>query len=192
MLKTLLPVLVVLAVCGSAFAADPVPAKNEQGLTATLINNKETYTLDAGQSGKEFRDQVANLKPPGAKFPGPPTVDFVLRITNSSDKDVTLNIGGDSSRLELTLTGEGALTVNGSMMMDRMYRQGTPTTIAAGKTYDLKITALSFGVRGESKYAYFTEAGEYTLAASLVYNTGTTQLTVAAEPIKVKVEAAKP
>ena len=124
-------------------------------------------------------------------MPAPPAVDLTLRITNTTDKDVTISVGGDDSQMQLTLEGPGAVTVNNLVAMTMEFRMGRPVTIAPGKTYEQKITSLAFGMRGISQHAYWTEAGDYTLTATLTYGTGEKQGKVASAPAKLKVEAAK-
>ncbi len=184
----------------SAFAAETRPAKpepgpkNDIGLTATLIANKDTYTLDPAQSGKQFRDSLDTkpneLRP--AKLPAPPKVDLTLRITNTTDKPLTISLGGDDSAIDLVLEGNGSLNKpnNGPMTME--FRMGTPVKIAAGKSHDIPVKSLASGKRGISTYSYWTESGDYTLTATLTYaSDDDKQVTVTSGPAKIKVEAAK-
>ncbi len=204
-MRLALSCLVITLVAVAAFAADTSPAtapvagpKNDAGLTATLIANKDTYTLDPAQAGKEFRDKLDAVKNSrgrgtgGAGVPNPPAADCTLRITNTTDKDITITTGGDDSQINLKLEGPGAVTMEHLVPMTMEFRIGKPTTLAPGKTMDIKISSLAFGMRGISQYAYWTEPGDYTLTATLTY--GTTdekQGKVASAPAKLKVEAAK-
>jgi len=52
--------------------------------------------------------------------------------------------------------------------MTMEFRMGNPITLEPGKTYDIPVTRLAFGSRGIARMAYFTEAGDYTLAVTLV------------------------
>src|SRR5690349_12654281 len=81
-------------------AADTAPAavagpKDQNGLTATLVVNKDTYTLDPAQSGKDFRDKIDGMRKGPGRPPAPPQVDMVLRLTNTTEKDLTISVGGD-------------------------------------------------------------------------------------------------
>jgi hypothetical protein len=180
----------------SQLAAGP---KNEAGLTATLIANKDTYTLDPTQSGKDFRDKLDAMKNargrmgPGGNLPTPPAVDCTLQITNTSDHAITLTTGGDDSQITLKLEGPGAVTVDHNVPMTMEFRIGKPTTLAPGKSMEIKISSLAFGMRGISQYAYWTEPGDYTLTATLTYGTPEGKqgkVTSAATPLKV--QAPKP
>ncbi|HVT82141.1 MAG TPA: hypothetical protein VHM90_15975 [Phycisphaerae bacterium] len=204
--------VLVLAIAGAALAADTAPAtaptpgpKNDAGLTATLIANKDTYVLNPGQSGKAFRDSLDQMKnnrggrrgmgmggAGGGSLPAPPQVDMVLRITNTTDKDITIGTGGDDSQINLKLEGPGAVSMENLVAMTMEFRISKQTTLAPGKTLDIKVASLAYGMRGISQHAYWTEPGEYTLTATLTYGTPDGQQDkVSSSPTKVKVEAPK-
>jgi hypothetical protein len=173
----------------SPASAPAAGAKNEQGLTAALIVNKGTYVLNPAQAGAAFRNQLEQLKSGKVKgrLPQPPAVELTFRITNTTEKPVTLEIGGDNSQMDLQLDGSGAVTVDNNVAMTMEFRLGTPVTIAAGKTYDLKITSLAFGFRGISKYAYWTEPGDYHLTASYTSDTSEKKGTLTSAPVTIKI-----
>jgi hypothetical protein len=50
------------------------------------------------------------------------------------------------------------------MTMD--YRMPKAVKLGAGKTLEIPVMQLSGGMRGMSKYSYWTKAGEYELKAS--------------------------
>jgi hypothetical protein len=161
------------AVAGQSNAAVKVegtkaPAVAPKALAATLIANKNTYALDPAQRGAAFRDLLKNLRTTGKAAPAAPTVDFTLRITNHSGSAQTFPIGGDESQLDLKLEGTGAVTIDNLVAMTMEFRMGNPITLEPGKTYDIPVTRLAFGSRGIARMAYFTEAGDYTLAVTLV------------------------
>ncbi len=205
-----LVLMCVLAVCGSAISAPPAPPatapapptsapaapvagpKNELGLTAAIVVNKDSYVLNAAQSGKAFQDQVNATKNArgmgGGRLPQPPAVDLIFRITNTTNAAVTISVGGDDSQMNLDLAGPGAITADNLVAMTMEFRIGNPTTIPAGKTADIKISSLAFGMRGISKFAYWTEPGDYTITATLTYGTsGEKQGTLTSGAAKVKV-----
>jgi hypothetical protein len=194
-----LALLSLVALCAATAPAPtpPTPAtapagpKNDQGLTAAIVINKDTYAIPAGQAGKEFRDRLtaANAARGMARLPQPPAIDLSFRITNTTNAAVTITYGGDESQMNLNLQGPGAVTVDNNVAMTMEFRMGKPVTLAAGKSYDIKISSLAFGTRGISKYAYFTEPGEYTVTATLTYGNGEKQGTLASGPAKFKVTA---
>lgn len=193
--------IALFSLAGASFAADTAPAaaagpKNAAGLTAALIANKDTYTLDPAQSGKAFRDSLEARKNARGRgmgaLPAAPAVDMTLRITNTTDKEITITTGGDDSQLNLKLEGPGAVTVDNLVAMTMEFRMGRPTTIPAGKTFDIKVSSLAFGMRGISQHAYWTDAGDYTVTATLTYGTpDNKQDKVTSAATKVKVEAKK-
>jgi hypothetical protein len=163
--------------------------KNEQGLTATLVVNQASYVLNPAHSGAAFRSQMDELKAGRGRgpLPAPPAVDLTFRIANTTEKPVSIEVGGDNSQMILKLEGPGAVTMDNNVAMTMEFRMGAPVTIAAGKTHDLKIASLAFGVRGISKYAYWTEPGDYTLTASYTYGISEKQGTVTSAPVILKV-----
>jgi len=189
--------LAVPATAASAPAtATPSTAgpKNEQGLTATIVVNKDSYVLAKDQAGKDFRDKIDAAKNArggmgGGRLPQPPAVDLTFRISNTTDAPVTISVGGDDSQMNLVLEGVGAISADNNVAMTMEFRIGTPVTLAPGATKDIKISSLAFGMRDISRYAYWTEAGEYTITATLTYGMGEKQGKVTSGPAKVKVTA---
>lgn len=199
----------ILSLAGSEICATPAPAqpaataaapvagpKNAQGLTAALIVNKNSYVLNAAQSGKDFHDMIAGLQKANSgeggglrarALPKPPAVDLTFRITNTTDAPVTISVGGDDSQMNLVLEGPGAITADNMVAMTMEFRIGTPVTIAPGQTKDVPISSLSFGMRGISKCAFWTEVGDYTITATLTYGDGEKQGAVTSGAAKVKV-----
>lgn len=183
-----LAAIVVLVCVNCVVQAAPPATTRAAGLVATLIANKDTYTLDPAQSGQAFRDKLEAARKANRPAPGmPPKVDLTLRITNNTDAPITLRIGGDESRVVLKLEGPGAVTIPNLIAMTMDFRMGTPVTLEPGKSHDIAITSLAFGMRGVSEYAFWTEPGDYTLAATLVAAEGEGQRAAASEPIKIKV-----
>ncbi|WP_254513452.1 hypothetical protein [Anatilimnocola floriformis] len=159
-------------------------------LTAKLIAKKDTYTLAADQQGEAFRKKLAD--PKSGEVYMPPAVDLILELTNPTDKPITIKVGADSGGLDLELKGPGAISISPRIAMTREFRGGKPQEIAAGATFEIPIAKLSYGMRGVSKQAFWTEPGEYALGVSYRYpGNDRTISKVTAEPIKVTVEAAK-
>jgi hypothetical protein len=191
-MKYMMILAAVMVTATAAFAAEP-SAPKDATLKATLSSQKESYVLNPAQRGEAFRKKVADARERGEAMPKPPAVEIVLTLTNTGNKDITLHIGGDESRIMLNLAGKGALSVQTNMMMTMEYRMGTPTKLAPGKSTEIKITSLAYGTRNISDYAYWTEPGEYTLTATLTAQTPEQEqgVTIVSEPLKVKVEAKK-
>jgi len=184
---TALAAVGLMALAGAARAAEPPPAP---GLKGVVIANKAAYRLDPAQRGQAFRDKLAAIKKARRPLPvQPPAVDLTLRITNTSDGDITVKLGGDESRVLLTLAGPGAVTVPNMVAMTMEYRMGKPVTIGPGRSHDIAIQSLLFGIRGISDGAFWTEPGEYTVGATLVTLLGEQQVSVAGTPAKAKVAA---
>lgn len=201
LLARLIALLLIMSLATSALAQGRVPKRpkidaEKSVLEAKLIAKEDTYTIAAGQQGKDFAEK---LKAPNAKdLPEPPKVDIVLELKNPTDKPITIMAGSDSGALDLKLEGPGAVTVEGRKIFTREFRIGKAVEIAPGKTYELPITALKFGFRGVAQHAYWTEPGDYKLLAVLRWpdpagadKGGRQILEVAAEPVTLHVNAAK-
>jgi hypothetical protein len=180
------------------------PKQADLPLKAKLVAKKDTYKLDLdGKSGEEFRKILKDAEASG-KAPAPPAVDMVLEITNTSDQEVKFWVDGDATELQLDVKGPNAVTITPKKAFTTEFRTPKVITLAPGKTHTIPVTALQYGFRGVSKYAYWTEPGDYTVTAS--YKTAISPapkgskevdkgfgmaVLVSSEPVKVKVEAAK-
>ena len=179
----------------------PADTPKDLPVKATLVAKKTTYPLDFG--GKTLDDYKKAIKDGEAdlrSLPPAPTVEIVLELKNTSAKDVKIGIGGDPVRINLELKGPGAISVTPRQAFTRIFRPIQTIDLAAGKTHEIKIASLQYGYRGIEKRAYWTEAGEYTLGASLTTAispapegtkpdaNGFGPVTLKAEPIKIKVE----
>jgi hypothetical protein len=176
--------LLVSCVLTALGAAATVPATRPAGIELTAVLNKETYRLNPAQSGKEFRDRLAQIR---GRAPVPSEVDVTLQFTNNSAAPITLPFGGDDSTFHFKLEGEGAVNIPNNVPMTREFRMGQPVTIDPGKTITSRITTLAGGMRGMTEFSYFTEPGEYTLNVSFEYTKDNQRTTIAARPIKFKV-----
>jgi hypothetical protein len=184
-----------LLMVGSILAQEKRAApddKSEPGpLTAKLVVKTDSYTLNKAQQGEEFRK---SLTARGVRrLPEPPAVSIVLELKNPTDKPVTIIVGSDAGGLDLELKGIGAVSVAPIIAMTREFRLGRPVEIAPGKTHEIPITQLKYGLRGVSKHAYWTEPGEYTLGAIYRWpagrDAGQKILKATAEPVKLTVKA---
>jgi hypothetical protein len=175
--------------------SDPAGAPVQAILTA----KKTTYKLDlGGKTADEFKKMV---KEASGKYPPAPTVEITLELKNTSDKDVTMWIGGDATKIMLELKGKGAIneTLKG-IAVTREFRLPKPMKLAAGKSHKIEIKSLDYGFRGVSNRSYWTEAGDYTLTAT--FHTAISpapegakkaegdfgMVTLTSTPLKIKVE----
>ncbi len=194
-------VLVLLPLTGRA--DEKKEAKPEDlPVKAKLVAKKATYTLDlGGKTGEEYRKMLKDAEK-GGRMPAPPAVDLVLEITNTSDQDVKIWSGGDPVMLSLALAGPSAINAKPLLAFTTDFRGPTATTLAPGKSLSIPITKLAYGFRGAAAMSFWTEPGEYKLTAT--YTTGIQPppkgtavsdgfglATLRAEPVVIKVEAAK-
>ncbi len=198
--RVLAALCIVSLLCSMTFAQGrpkrPRAEADKSPLEARLIAKTDTYTIAAGQQGKEF---AAKLQAPDARdLPEPPAVDIVFELKNPTDKPIKVMLDSDSGALDLKLEGPGAVTVEARRIFTREFRIGKEVEIAPGKTLELPIKALRFGFRGVAQQAYWTEPGEYKLLAVLRWPDPTVAeggkpriMEVTAEPVTLTVKAAE-
>jgi RNA polymerase sigma factor (sigma-70 family) len=148
---------------------EPAPKGKTQpagvALEARLVGMKEAYTLDlGGASEEEFLKQVEAGK--GKQLPDPPTVDLFLDIRNTSDKEVTIWIGGDETRLELELKGPGAHSINTMYAFTSELRFAKRVVLGPNSSTNVPVAKLAWGTRMAERFAYWTRPGDYTLTAT--------------------------
>jgi hypothetical protein len=177
-------------------------AKGKGGpVEAKLIAKKSTYPLNlGGMSAEEFRQTIKAAEKTG-RYPAAPAVELVLELKNTSDKEVQVWTSGDPVRLMLDLKGKGAINeALKGIAFTTIFIMPKAVTVPPGKTVEIPIKALSYGMRGASHRSYWTEPGDYTLTAS--YQTGVSpapkgstpadmgfgKVTLTTAPIKLKVE----
>jgi hypothetical protein len=114
-----------------------------------------------------------------------------LEIANTSDKDVTIWIGGDATSLSFDLKGPGAVCKLLTLTTTADFRYARPVVIRAGETYTRPVTSLNFPHPRPSSLWYWTEPGEYTLSATWVLGASkdTAGPVLVAAPIKLTVTA---
>lgn len=144
-------------------APTPGQAVPEGTPLSVTIEGTAKYALDPALGGE------ADLKKGFAvdKYPNPPKVDLKLVIKNTGDKPVQVWTGGDPVTVDVTLKGDGAVSVKPRLMMTADFRSPRSTEVAAGKTVEIPFKQLSGGKRGMGEYWYWTKAGEYQLVATL-------------------------
>lgn len=168
--------------------------KTPDGLKAVVIVKQSEYKLAANQQGEEFRKVLEYVRDRGGlvdELPDAPSVDLVLRLENTGKVPLNLRFGHDRGGLELSLTGEGVVSVPNRHAFVADFRVGSVVTLQPGKHADLPIESLNFGFRGESNSWYWTEPGKHSLLVTFTWPTDTTGLwtqSVTAAPVELSVK----
>jgi hypothetical protein len=172
MSRTLLRFLAVAPVFAIALPAQGQENKEKKSqatgpVEARLIANKDSYTLDLGgltvdEYGKKVQDAAAT----GVNAPPPPKVSLTLELVNTGTQDVQLRVFGTVNVVTLQLTGPGAAGVTRKGPQPRFLIAPKIVTLAPGKSVQVPITSLAYGLRGLTHGAYWTAPGEYRLTAS--------------------------
>jgi hypothetical protein len=157
--------LSLLAALPAQKGEDPEPAQ-PKGLVTKLVAKKTTYKLDFG--GKKKADFVSDAKAGTAEAP---KVELELVIINNTKETLRIRKSGSTTRLTLTLKGEGAIEANAGLSgvrpkieyvvlepkgklvipIDRLVNVGRP---------------LKKDNAPEMRF-YWTEPGDYKVTASL-------------------------
>ena len=169
-MRILISTALVFALIVAARAEEKKPMGSVTPAGAPLeltLTGVAEYTLDlGGKTGEEYARSIADAKDKGGRMPAPPKVDLKLVVKNTGDKAITIYKTGDSVVLDLELKGKGAVNVAPNSAFTTEFRLPQPVELAAGKSVEFTVTALSSGFRGASKFAYWTAPGEYELVAS--------------------------
>ena len=112
---------------------------------------------------------------------------LTLRLTNTSEKAVTINYGGDTSAHTFTITGPEALNLPFTGMMTMEYRMGKATTIAPGKSLDFPLPELRYGGRNASRWL-LAAPGEYKIKLSFQTHLGKEKLKIDSNEITLEVK----
>jgi len=175
MLRTILPLALVFGLATVASSEDKKaekPKTDPEGtpLELTITGKTTKYTLDTGGlSVAEFQKQVEEaVKGKGkVRFPAAPAVDLAVEIKNTSDKPVKVWTKGDPVVLTLDLKGKGAVNTDRLGPMTLEFRLPQAVEIEAGKTTSIPVKSLVSGIRGVTRYSFWTEPGDYELVATL-------------------------
>lgn len=112
---------------------------------------------------------------------------LILRLTNTSEKAVTINYGGDTSSHTFTITGPGALDLPFTGMMTMDYRMGKATTIAPGKSLDFPLPELRYGKRNSSRWL-LAASGKYTITLNFKTSIGKDKLNLDSNEVTLEVK----
>lgn len=158
------PLKGALIVPKAPVALDPAhPAKIEKAAEAQKALRK---LRDSG-AVKENLDQMRLLQQEIEKARGlAQGISLTLRLTNTSQKAVTVTYGGDASHHTLAITGPGALDLKFEGAMTREFRSGKPYRIRAGESVDLEIPELRYSPRDLSRWL-LGKPGEYKISLQL-------------------------
>ncbi|MBA4065080.1 MAG: hypothetical protein C0501_15465 [Isosphaera sp.] len=171
----ILPLALVLGLAGSLPAQEKKEDKKADPaagpLEVTATGKATKYELDPAKAGAEFKKSLEDMAKKkglvGGRPPAPPAVDLAVSIKNTSDKPVRVWVKGDPVVLTLELKGKGAVNVDSFGPMTLEFRLPEAVEIGPGKTYEMPLKALQSGMRGQTRFSYWTEPGEYELVAAL-------------------------
>jgi hypothetical protein len=140
-------------------------------LELRLVAKKTVYPLGlGGQTAEGFRKRIDAGDKTG-QYPAPPSVDLVLTLKNTGDKELQiLAFGSDGTAVQIKLDGPGAVRKKTGQIFYR--RKAIPKWIklAPGKELACRIQKLAdyaetFGSLTVHQ-SYWTAPGEYILSAS--------------------------
>jgi len=135
----------------------------EDRIPARLQDLQAQLAAPAGKKKRsDKKTSAAEQEPPEA-----PAVDMALRIINRSKQRVEFWSNGDPVTVTLRLEGPGAVTAPMPVMHTMELRAPKVVTLGPGETFDLPITKLEFGERGDSVRAYWTRPGDYSIVPTL-------------------------
>ncbi|MFO0822746.1 MAG: hypothetical protein U0792_06440 [Gemmataceae bacterium] len=175
MTRRIFPAVLIFGFASFGFSEDtksdkPKADPKDTPLELTIIGKTTKYTLDTGgMSLVDYKKSIeAAAKAKGfAKLPAAPAVDLTVEVKNTSDKPVKVWIKGDPVVLTLELKGNGAVNADFHGPMTLEFRLPEPIELAPGKSQSFPVKSLRSGMRGVSKFAYWTEPGDYELVATL-------------------------
>ena len=143
-------------------AAAPVEAR--------LVVKQSKYVLPKDRHGAAFRKRIVE-ETDGGKLPAAPAIDLVLELKNISQQDVMIWPRGAITYPDLQLKGPGVVEPeNLQSFLGSSSGTSVQPTIAPGKTYRLQIESLN--PQGGTPWLYWSEPGEYSIAATYTVYTG--------------------
>ena len=137
--------------------------KSVPPISVRLTAKKTTYVLDRqGMTAEKYREAIKEGKI------APPAIDLVLEITNTTKGDIDITVAGFSPRLLLDLKGKEGIE---KRTTERPGNRTVRIILKPGQTHSLPITRLAgYSDRTTDDQLFWTEPGEYTLAASFETN----------------------
>lgn len=113
---------------------------------------------------------------------------LTYRISNPTDRDVTLEHGGDATTNLLKLTGPGARNLPFTGMMTMEFRMGQALTIRAGEHKKFTIPELAYGKRDLSRWV-ITKPGDYEVTLIHRTRSGGELIELESNPVRFTVVA---
>ncbi len=146
--------------------ADPKDSAAKELPVQIRLSGKTRYVLNTGGLDSDaYKKKIAAAAEAGRPLPTP-AVDIVVEIVNTSSKPIDIWTSGDPVVLTLDLQGPGAWNLNPPLAFTREFRAPQTTTLAAGKSVSFRLSELTSGFRGRSRFCYWTQPGDYELQAS--------------------------
>ena len=167
-MKSILSIAVLCAVTVPVIAADEPAKKPAAGPLTVEITGKDTYPLDLnGATPKEYMAAIEAAAEGGKRPPPPPAIDVKVVVKNTGKDGILIFKSGDPFTIELTIAGKGSKNIAPPVIMTREFRIPEHEELESGATISFPIEKLASGMRGMSKFSYWTDAGEYTLTAKV-------------------------
>jgi hypothetical protein len=142
--------------------------------------------LPPGQRGGAFRRELLQAERDG-KLPPPPALPLALALKNAGARPLVVRVGDAATGVALDVYGPGVVRLPASAGAALEFLQPRTLRLAPGEQYVFRIDRLIAGAPGRWEYVYLTEPGAYTLVARLRVTADDRVVTVASEPIRVKV-----
>jgi uncharacterized protein (TIGR03067 family) len=147
---------------------EPPQKKSADPISVRLVAKKATYLLDRqGMTAEKYREAIKEGKIAA------PAIDLVLEITNTMKEDIDITVVGISPRLTLDLKGKDGIE---KRTIKRPHNKTVRIILKPGQSHSLPVTRLAgysdtgFGDQAFDDQIFWTEPGEYTLAASFETN----------------------
>ena len=172
--------LAVVVLVALALPASADDKKADPPVALKLVAKTDKYKFDGGgKTAAEFKQHLEGLakaKGERADPPKPPAVDLVLRLTNTSDREVTVYV-------------DGVVALDSGLLFTADFKAPEAVALAPGKSHDLPVKRLADGKRGGARNVYWTGPGEYKLSAkyALSDKDGGKGPELKSEPVKITV-----
>ncbi|NUN49952.1 MAG: hypothetical protein HUU15_14085 [Candidatus Brocadiae bacterium] len=203
-----LPVLATLVLTLAVPAEDRKPegAKADPASTpleVRITGEQRTFELEPWMIKDVENAIVAAREYEDPKMESTPTLDHTLEIVNTGKTPVEIWTEGDPFVLTLTLKGKGAVNLVPRRAVRKEFISPKAVRLAPGESFKMPLRSLQSGFRGEAHYAYWKEAGDYEITATLrtgvspapegaeAGEDGFGMVTLTSAPFAVKVELTK-